>query len=155
MLNHTDTIAAIATPSGYGGVGIIRISGLLVADIAKQLLSKPITPRHAVYSSFLDYDGSIIDSGIALYFPNPHSYTGEDILELQGHGGVVVLDMVLRRVLSLGARLAKAGEFTERAFLNNKLDLAQAEAVADLITSSTEHECVLHKNPCRAYFQNK
>ncbi len=139
MLNHTDTIAAIATPSGYGGVGIIRISGLLVADIAKQLLNKPITPRHAVYSSFLDYDGSIIDSGIALYFPNPHSYTGEDILELQGHGGVVVLDMVLRRVLSLGARLAKAGEFTERAFLNNKLDLAQAEAVADLITSSTEH----------------
>ena len=139
MLNHTDTIAAIATPSGNGGVGIIRISGLLVADIAKQLLNKPITPRHAVYSSFLDYDGSIIDSGIALYFPNPHSYTGEDILELQGHGGVVVLDMVLRRVLSLGARLAKAGEFTERAFLNNKLDLAQAEAVADLITSSTEH----------------
>ncbi|MEI6708828.1 MAG: tRNA uridine-5-carboxymethylaminomethyl(34) synthesis GTPase MnmE [Methylococcales bacterium] len=139
MLNHTDTIAAIATPSGYGGVGIIRISGLLVADIAKQLLNKPITPRHAVYSSFLDYDGSIIDSGIALYFPNPHSYTGEDILELQGHGGVVVLDMVLRRVLSLGARLARAGEFTERAFLNNKLDLAQAEAVADLITSSTEH----------------
>jgi tRNA modification GTPase len=139
MLNHTDTIAAIATPSGNGGVGIIRISGLLVADITKQLLNKPITPRHAVYSSFLDNDGSIIDSGIALFFPNPHSYTGEDILELQGHGGAVVLDMVLRRVISLGARLARAGEFTERAFLNNKLDLAQAEAVADLITSSTEH----------------
>jgi tRNA modification GTPase len=139
MQNHTDTIAAIATPSGNGGVGIIRISGLLVADIASQLLNKPITPRHAVYTSFLDNDGSVIDSGIALYFPNPHSYTGEDILELQGHGGAVVLDMVLRRVLSLGARLARAGEFTERAFLNNKLDLAQAEAVADLITSSTEH----------------
>jgi tRNA modification GTPase len=139
MQNHIDTIAAIATPSGNGGVGIIRISGALVANIAKQLLNKPVTPRHAVYSSFLDNDGSIIDSGIALYFPNPHSYTGEDILELQGHGGAVVLDMVLRRVLSLGARLARAGEFTERAFLNNKLDLAQAEAVADLITSSTEH----------------
>jgi tRNA modification GTPase len=139
MQNHTDTIAAIATPSGNGGVGIIRISGALVSDIAKQLLNKPITPRHAVYCSFLDIDGSLIDSGIALYFPNPHSYTGEDILELQGHGGAVVLDMVLRRVLSLGARLARAGEFTERAFLNNKLDLAQAEAVADLITSSTEH----------------
>ena len=138
MLNHTDTIAAIATPSGNGGVGIIRISGTLVTDIAKQLLNKPLSPRLAIYSSFLD-DNSVIDSGIALYFPNPHSYTGEDILELQGHGGAVVLDMVLRRVLNLGARLARAGEFTERAFLNNKLDLAQAEAVADLITSTTEH----------------
>ena len=139
MLNHTDTIAAIATPSGNGGVGIIRISGALVTTIASQLLNKPLTPRHALYASFLDSDGSVIDSGIALYFTNPHSYTGEDILELQGHGGAVVLDMVLRRVLSLGARLANAGEFTERAFLNNKLDLAQAEAVADLITSTTEH----------------
>jgi tRNA modification GTPase len=138
MQNHTDTIAAIATPSGNGGVGIIRISGVLVTRIAQQLLNKAITPRHAIYSSFLDSDGCVIDSGIALYFPNPHSYTGEDILELQGHGGSVVMDMVLRRVISLGARLANAGEFTERAFLNNKLDLAQAEAVADLITSSTE-----------------
>ncbi|MDP3838364.1 MAG: tRNA uridine-5-carboxymethylaminomethyl(34) synthesis GTPase MnmE, partial [Methylococcales bacterium] len=104
MLKNTDTIAAIATPSGNGGVGIIRISGALVVDIARQLLNKPITPRHAVYTSFLDSDDSIIDSGIALYFPNPHSYTGEDTLELQGHGGAVVLDMVLRRVISLGAR---------------------------------------------------
>ncbi len=138
MALHPDTIAAIATPLGNGGVGIIRISGALVPYIANQLLNKPIQPRYALYSSFIDEDGSIIDSGIALYFPNPASYTGEDSLELQGHGGSVVLDMVLQRVLSLGARLARAGEFTERAFLNNKLDLAQAEAVADLIASSTE-----------------
>ncbi|MDO9105850.1 MAG: tRNA uridine-5-carboxymethylaminomethyl(34) synthesis GTPase MnmE [Methylovulum sp.] len=134
----SDTIAAIATPPGNGGVGVIRISGPLVADIAKQLLVKPLTPRTACYSAFLDADGSMLDSGITLYFSAPASYTGEDVLELQGHGGSVVQDMLLRRVLSLGARLANPGEFTERAFLNNKLDLAQAEAVADLIESSTE-----------------
>ena len=138
MLINQDTIAAIATPPGNGGVGIIRISGTLVTEIAKQLLNKSLIPRHALFSSFIDSDGSLIDSGISLYFPAPASYTGEDILELQGHGGSVVLDMLLRRVISLGARLANPGEFTERAFLNNKLDLAQAEAVADLIESSTE-----------------
>jgi tRNA modification GTPase len=139
-IENLDTIAAIATPPGNGGVGIIRISGTLVPQIAKQLLrcATALTPRLALYSSFLDNDGSVIDSGISLYFPAPASYTGEDILELQGHGGSVVLDMLLRRVLSLGTRLANPGEFTERAFLNNKLDLAQAEAVADLIESSTE-----------------
>ena len=138
MTLNQDTIAAIATPPGNGGVGIIRISGTLVTEIYKQLLNKSLIPRYALFSSFLDADGSIIDSGISLYFPAPASYTGEDILELQGHGGSVVLDMLLRRVISLGARLANPGEFTERAFLNNKLDLAQAEAVADLIESSTE-----------------
>ena len=138
MLLNQDTIAAIATPPGNGGVGIIRISGTLVTEIAKQLLNKSLIPRYALFTSFIDNDGCIIDSGISLYFPSPASYTGEDILELQGHGGSVVLDMLLRRVLSLGARLANPGEFTERAFLNNKLDLAQAEAVADLIESSTE-----------------
>ncbi len=137
-ITYLDTIAAIATPPGNGGVGIIRISGTLVPEIAKHLINRPLTPRLALYSSFTDDDGSVIDSGISLYFPGPASYTGEDILELQGHGGSVVLDMLLRRVLSLGARLANPGEFTERAFLNNKLDLAQAEAVADLIESSTE-----------------
>lgn len=154
-IENLDTIAAIATPPGNGGVGIIRISGPLVPEIAKHLIrracsqqaggihsipgdNKELTPRLAQYSSFTDDDGSVIDSGIVLYFPSPTSYTGEDILELQGHGGSVVLDMLLRRVLSLGARLANPGEFTERAFLNNKLDLAQAEAVADLIESSTE-----------------
>ena len=138
MASNQDTIAAIATPPGNGGVGIIRISGTLVTEIAKQLLNKSLTPRYALFSSFMDDDGSVIDSGISLYFPAPASYTGEDILELQGHGGSVVLDMLLRRVISLGARLANPGEFTERAFLNDKLDLAQAEAVADLIESSTE-----------------
>ncbi|WP_262965392.1 tRNA uridine-5-carboxymethylaminomethyl(34) synthesis GTPase MnmE [Methylobacter psychrophilus] len=138
MLLYQDTIAAIATPPGNGGVGIIRISGTLVTEITKQLLNKSLIPRHALFTSFIDNDGGIIDSGISLYFPAPASYTGEDILELQGHGGSVVLDMLLRRVISLGARLANPGEFTERAFLNNKLDLAQAEAVADLIESSTE-----------------
>lgn len=133
-----DTIAAIATPSGNGGVGVIRISGANVLEIASKLLPKKLPPRTAVYSPFLDKNGEIIDSGVVLYFPNPNSYTGEDVLELQGHGGSVVLDMLLRRVLSLGVRLANAGEFTERAFLNGKLDLAQAEAVADLINSTTE-----------------
>ncbi len=137
-IEHIDTIAAIATPSGNGGVGIIRISGGLVTEIATKLTKKALTPRTAQFSSFLDQDNAVIDSGIALYFPAPASYTGEDVLELQGHGGSVVLNMLLRHVLALGARLARPGEFTERAFLNNKLDLAQAEAIADLITSSTE-----------------
>jgi tRNA modification GTPase len=138
LLLHQDTIAAIATPPGNGGVGIVRISGALVSEIATHLLNKPLKPRYASFTSFIGSDGDIIDSGISLYFPGPASYTGEDVLELQGHGGSVVLDMLLRRVLSLGARLANPGEFTERAFLNDKLDLAQAEAVADLIESSTE-----------------
>lgn len=133
-----DTIAAIATPPGNGGVGIVRISGRLAPVIAEQILHKPITPRVAHYAAFVDSDGAALDSGIALYFPAPASYTGEDILELQGHGGSVVLNMVLKRVLSLGARLANPGEFTERAFLNGKLDLLQAEAVADLIAAGTE-----------------
>ncbi|MBL1262465.1 tRNA uridine-5-carboxymethylaminomethyl(34) synthesis GTPase MnmE [Methylomicrobium sp. RS1] len=138
LIEFKDTIAAIATPPGNGGVGIVRISGSLVPRIAEQLLTKPLAPRLAQYTPFLDVDHSVIDTGIALYFPGPASYTGEDVLELQGHGGAIVLDMVLRRVLSVGARLANPGEFTERAFLNGKLDLAQAEAVADLIESSTE-----------------
>ncbi|MDA1343648.1 MAG: tRNA uridine-5-carboxymethylaminomethyl(34) synthesis GTPase MnmE, partial [Proteobacteria bacterium] len=137
-IEYIDTIAAIATPSGNGGVGIIRISGGLVTEIATKLTKKALTPRAAQFSTFLDQDNAVIDSGIALYFPAPASYTGEDVLEIQAHGGSVVLNMLLRRVLALGARLAKPGEFTERAYLNNKLDLAQAEAVADLITSSTE-----------------
>ncbi len=138
MSKSTDTIAAIATPPGNGGVGIIRVSGEIVSDIAKQIVNRSLPPRQAVFCSFLGLDNAIIDSGIAIFFPAPNSYTGEDILELQGHGGSVILDMLLRRVLELGARMASPGEFTERAFLNNKMDLAQAEAVADLIQSSTE-----------------
>lgn len=134
-----DTIAAIATPPGNGGVGIIRISGPDVKSIAANLVNRPLQPRQALFSAFLDADDrSIIDTGITLYFPGPASYTGEDVLELQGHGGQIILDILLRRVLALGARIADAGEFTQRAFLNNKIDLAQAEAVADLIESSTE-----------------
>ncbi len=136
--NTQDTIAAIATPPGNGGVGIIRISGPSASEIAKKLTTKSFLPRQALFTSFKDEDQIVIDSGILLFFPNPSSYTGEDTIELQGHGGTVVLGMLLKRVLCLGARLANPGEFTERAFLNDKLDLAQAEAVADLIESSTE-----------------
>jgi tRNA modification GTPase len=133
-----DTIAAIATPPGNGGVGIIRISGPAVADIAQHLTHKALKPRYATFCKFLNADGSSIDSGLILYFPAPASFTGENVLELQGHGGRVVLDMLLHRVIALGARQANPGEFSQRAYLNHKLDLAQAEAIADLITSSTE-----------------
>lgn len=137
-MNTGDTIAAIATPPGNGGVGIIRISGPAAADLARKITGKLPKPRYAQYSHFRDGEGGIIDSGIALYFPGPASFTGEDTLELQGHGGSVVLDMLLRRALELGARLANPGEFSQRAFLNNKIDLAQAEAIADLVTCGTE-----------------
>ena len=137
-ITQQDTIAAIATPSGNGGVGIIRISGNKAKTIAQQFVNKDLQPRYAHYTSFYDEQDSIIDSGIALFFPNPASFTGEDTVEIQGHGGAVILDMLLKRILSLGARLARPGEFSERAFLNGKLDLAQAEAIADLIESSTE-----------------
>ncbi len=133
----TETIAAVATPAGRGGVGIVRLSGLGVKKITAQLFGQLPPPREALYRPFYAADGSTIDTGIVLYFPAPHSFTGEDVLELQGHGGPVVLDMVLARVVEMGARLARPGEFSERAFLNDKLDLAQAEAVADLIDSTT------------------
>ena len=132
-----DTICAIATPPGRGGVGVIRISGPDVSALANAMLGALPAPRYAKLSHFLAADGSAIDSGIALYFPAPHSFTGEDVLELQGHGGPVVLDMLLERLCALGARLARPGEFSERAFLHNKIDLAQAEAIADLIDSAS------------------
>lgn len=131
------TIAAIATPPGRGGIGIIRISGSKVPEIAREILSVIPQVRTAHYASFLAEDGSCLDQGIALYFPAPHSFTGEHVLELQGHGGPVILDQLLKRVLQLGAHLAGPGEFSERAFLNGKLDLAQAEAVADLIAAQS------------------
>ena len=133
-----DTIAAIATPPGRGGVGIVRISGPACERIAQGLIGDLPAPRRASVRAFRDQDGQAIDSGLALYFRAPHSFTGEDVLELQGHGGPVVLDLLLRRCLQLGARPARPGEFTERAFLNDKLDLAQAEAVADLIEAGSE-----------------
>lgn len=134
----TETIAAIATPPGIGGVGIIRISGPLCQDIAKKLLGKLPKARQAMLSPFKDQQQQILDTGIALYFPKPHSFTGEDVLELQGHGGPVVLDMLLQTILHCGARLAQPGEFSQRAFLNGKMDLVQAEAVADLIESRSQ-----------------
>jgi len=134
-----DTIAAIATPFGKGGVAIIRISGPDSSDIAQQLSSKKPQDRKALFTSFYDASNQIIDSGICIYFKGPNSYTGDDVVEIQGHGGIVVINMLLKRIIALGARIAKPGEFTERAFLNNKLDLTQAEAVADIIESTTEH----------------
>ncbi|MEZ5593887.1 MAG: tRNA uridine-5-carboxymethylaminomethyl(34) synthesis GTPase MnmE [Gammaproteobacteria bacterium] len=133
----TDTIAAIATPPGRGGIGIVRVSGPATPAIASVLCGALPRPRYAELRAFRAADDTVIDQGIALFFPAPHSFTGEPVLELQGHGGPVVMDMLLARVLELGARLARPGEFTERAFLNEKLDLAQAEAVADLIEAST------------------
>lgn len=134
---NVDTIAAIATPPGKGGVGIVRISGARVPTIAQALLGLIPTPRTANLSTFRDANGGLIDQGIALFFPAPRSFTGETVLELQGHGGPVVMETLLRRCFDLGARPARPGEFTERAFLNGKIDLLQAEAVADLIESST------------------
>ncbi|WP_110654283.1 tRNA uridine-5-carboxymethylaminomethyl(34) synthesis GTPase MnmE [Salinicola halimionae] len=135
-LYRQDTIAALATPPGRGGVGIVRVSGPSANALAETILGHRPTPRHAHYGVFQG-DASVIDEGIALYFPGPHSFTGEDVLELQGHGGPVLMDMLLERCVQLGARLARPGEFSERAFLNDKLDLAQAEAIADLIDASS------------------
>ncbi|OSI35072.1 tRNA uridine-5-carboxymethylaminomethyl(34) synthesis GTPase MnmE [Neisseria dumasiana] len=138
MSAPTPTIAAIATAPGRGGVGVVRISGKNLLPLAQQISGgKTPKPRVALYTDFLDSDGQAIDNGLLLYFAAPASFTGEDIIELQGHGGPVVMDMLLQRCLQLGARMAEPGEFTKRAFLNNKLDLAQAESVADLIDASS------------------
>ncbi|MGB5082144.1 MAG: tRNA uridine-5-carboxymethylaminomethyl(34) synthesis GTPase MnmE [Burkholderiales bacterium] len=136
--SDTDVIVAVATAPGRGGIGIVRISGKNLRPLAVGLLGAVPAPRLAVRTSFLDGDGGPIDDGIALFFPSPASYTGEDVLELQGHGGPVVQQMLLRRCRELGARLAEPGEFTRRGFLNEKMDLAQAESVADLIEAATE-----------------
>ena len=135
----TDTIVAQATAPGRGGVGIIRVSGPLASQVALAVTGKQLRPRYAEYLPFIDQDGIQLDQGIALFFPNPNSFTGEDVLELQGHGGPVVMDMLIKRILKIeGIRTARPGEFSERAFLNDKLDLAQAEAIADLIDASSE-----------------
>ncbi len=138
MIEHTDTIAAIATPSGAGGIGVVRVSGPAVPLIAAALLGTIPAPRHAHYAKFRDHAGAVLDRGLALYFPAPHSFTGEHVLELHAHGSPVVLNLLLQRLFELGARPARAGEFSERAYLNGKLDLAQAEAIADLIASQSE-----------------
>ncbi|HYN53779.1 MAG TPA: tRNA uridine-5-carboxymethylaminomethyl(34) synthesis GTPase MnmE [Methylotenera sp.] len=132
-----DTIAAIATASGAGGIGIVRVSGAAAAHIAAAILGDCPAPRHASYLDFKQADGELIDRGIAIYYPNPHSYTGEDVLELQAHGGTALMQILLARCIALGARQAEPGEFTRRAYLNDKIDLAQAEAVADVINAAT------------------
>jgi tRNA modification GTPase len=140
LSRHQDPIVAIATAPGRGAVGIVRASGRDLTRLARQVCGKALTPRHATYLPLCDARGEVIDHGLAIHFPAPHSYTGEDVLELQVHGGPIVLQLLLARCLEAlpGARIAQPGEFTERAFLNGKLDLAQAEAVADLIDASTE-----------------
>lgn len=133
----TDTIAAIATASGAGGIGVVRVSGALSKTIASEILGHCPAPRHAAYLDFKQANGDLIDRGIAIFYPNPHSYTGEDVLELQAHGGTALMQILLARCISLGARQAEPGEFTRRAYLNDKMDLAQAEAVADVINAAT------------------
>lgn len=137
-MSDTDTIAAIATAAGAGGIGIVRLSGTRARDIAETIAGRTLPPRTATYARFTDADGNAIDDGIALYFRGPASFTGEDVVELQAHGSPVVLRQLVARCIALGARQATAGEFSQRAFLNGKLDLAQAEAIADLIAAGDE-----------------
>ena len=134
----SETICAVATPPGTGGVGIVRVSGPAVPDICRAVTGRLPEPRHALLTGFHDDDGSVIDSGLALYFSAPGSFTGEHVLELQGHGGQYIMNRVMQRILDLGARQARPGEFSERAFLNDKIDLVQAEAIADLVQSGTD-----------------
>lgn len=151
-----DTIVAQATPIGRGGVGILRVSGPLAEEVAKAVVGKALKPRLANYLPFKDIDGTTLDQGIALFFKAPNSFTGEDVLELQGHGGQIVLDLLLKRILQVkGVRLAKPGEFSEQAFLNDKLDLAQAEAIADLIDASSEQAARSALKSLQGEFSNK
>ncbi|MFI4918674.1 MAG: tRNA uridine-5-carboxymethylaminomethyl(34) synthesis GTPase MnmE [Legionellales bacterium] len=151
-----DTIVALATPPGRGGVGIIRISGSKAYTIATHLNgSKELQPRLASFSSFYNYEHELLDQGLMLYFKAPHSFTGEDVVELQAHGSPVVLDLLLKECLRLGARLAMPGEFSERAFLNNKIDLTQAEAIADLIQASSQTAARMALKSLQGDFSNK
>ncbi|HHE3576158.1 tRNA uridine-5-carboxymethylaminomethyl(34) synthesis GTPase MnmE [Pasteurella multocida] len=151
-----ETIVAQATAPGRGGIGILRVSGPKAVEVAHAVLGKCPKPRMADYLPFKDSDGNVLDQGIALYFKAPHSFTGEDVLELQGHGGQVVLDLLLKRILQLeGLRLARPGEFSEQAFLNDKLDLAQAEAIADLIDASSEQAARSALKSLQGEFSNK
>ena len=151
-----ETIVAQATAPGRGGIGILRVSGPKAADVAQAVLGKCPKPRMADYLPFKDADGTVLDQGIALYFKGPNSFTGEDVLELQGHGGQVVLDLLLKRILLIdGIRLARPGEFSEQAFLNDKLDLAQAEAIADLIDASSEQAARSALKSLQGEFSNK
>ncbi|CAA0115155.1 tRNA modification GTPase MnmE [Halioglobus japonicus] len=150
-----DTIVAIATAPGPGGIGIIRLSGEQALSIATAITGTTLRPRHAHYCSFRDKSGHTLDTGIGLFFPGPNSFTGEDIVEIQAHGGPVILDLILRETCVLGARQAQPGEFSQRAFLNNKIDLAQAEAIADLINSSTEQAALNASRSLQGAFSSK
>lgn len=151
-----ETIVAQATAPGRGGIGILRVSGPLAGEVANNVLGKCPKPRMADYLPFKDVDGTVLDQGIALYFKAPNSFTGEDVLELQGHGGQVVLDLLLKRILQIdGVRLARPGEFSEQAFLNDKLDLAQAEAIADLIDATSEQAARSALKSLQGEFSNK
>ncbi|MFK5130232.1 tRNA uridine-5-carboxymethylaminomethyl(34) synthesis GTPase MnmE [Glaesserella parasuis] len=151
-----ETITAQATPIGRGGIGILRVSGPLATEVAQAVLGKCPKPRIADYLPFKDEDGTVLDQGIALFFKAPNSFTGEDVLELQGHGGQVILDLLLNRILKVkGVRIARAGEFSEQAFLNNKLDLAQAEAIADLIDATSEQAARSALKSLQGEFSNK
>lgn len=152
MQQTTDTIAAIATGLARGGVGIVRISGANLTKLMDALLGQILVPRVATYLSFRDEESEVLDSGLAIYFPSPHSYTGEDVLELHGHGGIVVINLLLQRCIQLGARIAQPGEFTKRAFLNNKIDLIQAESIADLIDASSKQAVRSANRSLQGYF---
>ncbi len=150
-----DTIVAIATAPGPGGIGIIRLSGKQALSIGISISSTNLQARHAHFSSFRDSAGQVLDTGICLFFPSPKSFTGEDVVEIQAHGGPIMLDLILRETCRLGARLAKPGEFSQRAYLNNKIDLAQAEAIADLINSTTEQAALNASRSLQGIFSRK
>jgi tRNA modification GTPase len=150
-----ETIVAIATPPGPGGIGIIRLSGEHALTIACAITNTTLTPRHAHYCSFRNSTGTALDTGICLFFPNPNSFTGEDVVEIQAHGGPVILDLIQREICRLGARQAQPGEFSQRAYLNNKIDLAQAEAIADLINSTTEQAALNASRSLQGVFSQK
>ena len=142
MIYKSDTICALATAYGQSGIGVIRVTGPLSKSISKKILHQDLQPRYAYYGSFFDNDNNLIDKGVAIAFPGPNSYTGEDVVEFQGHGGVSVIRKLLETIISLDVRVAEPGEFTKRAFLNGKMDLVQAEAVQDLIQSSSEESAL-------------
>lgn len=142
MIHKSDTICALATAYGQSGIGVIRVTGPLSKSISKKILHQDLEPRYAYYGSFFDNDNNLIDKGVAIAFPGPNSYTGEDVVEFQGHGGVSVIRKLLATIISLDVRVAEPGEFTKRAFLNGKMDLVQAEAVQDLIQSSSEESAL-------------
>ena len=142
MIHKSDTICALATAYGQSGIGVIRVTGPLSKSISKKILHQDLEPRYAYYGSFFDNDNNLIDKGVAISFPGPNSYTGEDVVEFQGHGGVSVIRKLLETIISLDVRVAEPGEFTKRAFLNGKMDLVQAEAVQDLIQSSSEESAL-------------